>query len=141
MVRLEGTLSGGKKWAEGTVGSVSTSSSPFQYVSSSTSASFRYIDITLDFKPSIIVVTGGNASSYTGASFRTYMLVYAPNEPIYEDSNLIKTVKVGAFDHDSYSNTSYNFRGDGSYIEIGNGVYRMPAPYTPMYNIRWIAYE
>lgn len=142
---IGGLFDSRKKWAEGTVASLSTSAAPFQYVYYSTSGSnltvtSRYVDISLEFKPSVIIVTGGSASSYTGSSFKTYMSVYAPNEPIYADSN-VKTVKMGIFDHDNYSSTNYNFYGEGSYIELGNGVYRIPVPTSTIYTIRWIAYE
>ena len=144
--KIGGRFDTGKKWASGTVASVSSSTASFKYVShslsgSNSTASSRYIEIPLEFKPNVIVVTAGNSdTNYSTSSFRTYMSVYSPNEPIYADSNL-KTVKTTVYNVSSLSTTSYNYNDCNNLIDLGNGIYRIPVPANAMYNIRWIAYE
>ena len=59
---MEGTLSGGKKWASGT-STLSSTSAKFTYSGTTVVLAKPYIDITLNFTPSIILVSCSKDSS------------------------------------------------------------------------------
>ena len=130
---MEGTLSGGKKWASGE-GVASSSTTNFTYSDSSSVLSKSYVDITLSFKPSIIVV-----SSKYNRDGTEYLSIL--NNMGYLSS--VDNVKCSMYNASvAYSSTSISFKND-EYISLGNNVYRIPliGTYSTISNLKWIAYE
>ena len=125
---MEGTLNGGKKWASGTSVLSSTKSS-FTYSGTTTSASYYYADIQLDFTPSLIVVAG-----YAIAS--EYLDVFNIMGQVYAKVN----IKVASYGLSSFSQTTYSFKIN-DYVSLGDNIYRIPAIASNVTDITWYAYE
>ena len=127
---MEGTLSGGKKWASGTVTS-SSSTTTFSYSSttSTSTVSTRYVDIALNFTPSVII-----ASYYYGNY--EYLTVLNSLGAVHTAKN----VKASVYNSANYNSNSYNIKND-SKVSLGNNIYRLPIIYSSSVTVTWYAYE
>ena len=127
---MEGTLSGGKKWASGT-GTISSSTTKFTFSGTTSILAKAYIDIQLTFTPSVIMVNSRDSDD------REHLSLLNNGGLLYSKSN----VKVSGYDIDAYSNLStYNFKND-SCVSLGNNIYRIPMHSSSVSNINWVAYE
>lgn len=126
---MEGTLSGGKKWAKGT-GVSSGTATPFTPSNEKTGQGAFYIDIKLDFTPSSIIASGPWGTTYEALSVLNNL------GSAFSKRN-VKATQYGG----STSTTTgvYNFKVDEK-IDLGNNLYRLPI-YTKNLNIDWVAYE
>ena len=119
---------GGKKWASGTATS-SAGTMLFNYSGSTSSKrSNAYIDVSLNFTPSTIIIY-----SYLGNG--EYLSVFNSEGVTYSPKN----VKVSAYNSTSFSTSSYNFIANDK-IVLSNNVYRLPVMNSNMSSI-WYAYE
>lgn len=123
---MEGTLTSGKKWASGT-GS-SSGSVYFTYLSTTSTKSFSYITIQLDFTPSVIVVSGNNSDT-------EYFSVFNKLGKLWDSTN----VKLCAYKGHQLNTTTYNMKVD-SKVDLGNNKYQIPV-YGSSTSVSWVAYE
>ena len=129
MGKLEGTLTSGKKWASGSGQTVGYGkSSEFNYANSTSSNRCGYVDITLSFTPSTIVMyERGNADEG---------VVIYNKKGIHWNAN---TVKSSRYDGDTHQVTTYNYCADAK-VNLGNNVYRLPGS-VGGFSVSWEAYE
>ena len=126
---MEGTLSGGKKWASGTA-TLKYNMEGFN-LASGTSLHTYCVEVTLSFIPSTIIVNSQNSSDTY-----EYTSVYNNQGNLYGTKN----IKFSKYYKDSSYGETYLFKCD-SKIELGNNVYRIPLATNDAKNIKWIAYE
>ena len=128
---MEGTLTRGKKWASGT-GKTSSSKTTVTFSGTTSTTTSYYVDIKLDFTPSIILVNGIYTESSETVSILNNMGM---------GSNSVNNVKLSKYSGGTLSSgsTTYNFKSD-SYVDLGNNLYRVPY-ISANYNVSWVAYE
>ena len=121
---LIGNIALGKKCASGS-STVSNATATFNHGVSS--SKLCYIDIVLDFTPSIIV-----AITATSTNTRKYFSLYMLNMGIC----LMASFEIGG----SHTNTNvYNIKIDNA-VNLGNNKYRIPAD-SYLNNSDWVAFE
>ena len=126
---MEGTLTGGKKWASGR-GTHSNSTTSFKYVSGSSLSSY-YIEIgNLGFKPSIAIYWGENSNG-RGVVFGMYNV----NGNAYTSDPAV----LYAFRYLDSNNTTYTYNIQGKFE---NDVLYLPIQTYEKDNVfNWIVYE
>ena len=123
---MEGTLTNGKKWASGT-GSTA-GSIYFEHLNNVTAKSFSYITIQLDFKPSVIVVSGSGSDT-------EYFSVFNNLGKLWGNKN----VKLCGYSGNYLNTTTHNMKVDSG-VDLGNNTYQIPL-YKSSTSVSWVAYE
>ena len=124
---LIGSIALAKKWASGT-GALTSAKADFTYSGTTSTETLYYIEIGLNFSPSIIVVTANNTTL-------EYLAVFNREGGKYSKNN----VKCALYNSTS-SATNASYKANNS-VDLGNNVYRMPLMGSNIANISWIAFE
>nr|DAZ49287.1 MAG TPA: lectin [Caudoviricetes sp.] len=127
LINKVGSIATGKKWASG-VGVESNSTHSFTYLDNTT-LSRTYVDLVIDFTPSIIVM-----------SYRKNA-----NECLTVLNNIgtigtVNNVKCAIYNSSYFTNSSFNFKNDAN-VTLRDNVYRLPLTVSFCTNITWVAYE
>ena len=125
---VAGNVVPGKKWASGTGSSVGSGSVYFTYLSTTSTKSFSYITIQLNFTPSVIVVSGNSSDT-------EYFSVFNKLGKLWGTTN----VKLCGYKGHQLSTTTYNMKVD-SKVNLGNNKYQIPL-YGSSTSVSWVAYE
>ena len=124
---LIGGIALGKKWASG-VGVESSSAQPFTYLNNTT-LSRTYVDLVIDFTPSIIVMSYRKNASECLTVLNNIGTI-----------GTVNNVKCAIYNSSSFTNSSFNFKNDAN-VTLRDNVYRLPLTVSSCTNITWVAYE
>ena len=124
---LIGDIALGKKWASG-VGVESNSTHSFTYLDNTT-LSRTYVDLVIDFTPSIIVMSYRKNASECLTVLNNIGTI-----------GTVNNVKCAIYNSSYFTNSSFNFKNDAN-ITLRDNVYRLPLTVSFCTNITWVAYE
>ena len=123
---MEGTLTGGKKWASGT-SSVASSSKTFEYLSNTTKLGAWYIELTgLAFKPSFVI-------AYVNGVYGKPVSIIVPFNSGY-------SVYTFTASDRSASTTTTSFKGDSN-VFVNDSTIHLPLVSTTNSSFVWYAFE